>query len=164
MPTARASSARGSVGVCEHPVYGNTPVWLAAGLTTVFCSGLGLLFAAQGVAFARLASRHPAWRAVQFASLWVLFEWLRSWLLTGFPWLYAGYGALDSPLAGWIPVVGVYGASWFLVAIGCLLANALSQPRDIGRWVGTAAVVGPLVLAGLLCAHSGPSLRERRSR
>ena len=98
-------------------VYGNTPVWLAAGLTTVFCSGLGLLFAAQGVAFARLASRHPAWRAVQFASLWVLFEWLRSWLLTGFPWLYAGYGALDSPLAGWIPVVGVYGTSWFLIAI-----------------------------------------------
>ena len=49
-------------------VYGNTPVWLAVGLTTVFCGGLGLLFAAQGVAFARLASRHPAWRAVQFAS------------------------------------------------------------------------------------------------
>ena len=131
-------------------VYGNTPVWLACSLTTVFCGGLGLLFAAQGVAYARLASRHPAWRGVQFASLWVLFEWLRSWLLTGFPWLYAGYGALDSPLAGWIPVVGVYGMSWFLVAMGCLVANALSQPRDVGRWVGAAAVVGPSVLAGLL--------------
>ncbi|GIR71052.1 MAG: hypothetical protein CM15mP74_23030 [Halieaceae bacterium] len=80
----------------------------------------------------------------------MLFEWLRSWLLTGFPWLYAGYGALDSPLAGWIPVVGVYGTSWFLVAIGCLVANAVSQPRDIGRWVGAAAVVGPSVLAGLI--------------
>lgn len=131
-------------------VYGNTPVWLAVALTTVFCGGLALLFAAQGMAFVRLASRHPAWRAVQFASLWVLFEWLRSWLLTGFPWLYAGYGALDSPLAGWIPVVGVYGESWFLVVIGCLVANTLSQPRDIGRWVGTAAVVGPLILASLL--------------
>ena len=131
-------------------VYGNTPVWMAGSLTTVFCGGLGLLFAAQGMAFARLASRHPAWRAVQFASLWVLFEWLRSWLLTGFPWLYAGYAALDSPLAGWIPIVGVYGTSWFLVAIGCAVANAVSQPHDIGRWVGTAAVVGPLLLAGLL--------------
>ena len=131
-------------------VYGNTPVWLAAGLTTVFCGSLGLLFAAQGMAFARLASRHPSWRAVQFASLWVIFEWLRGWLLTGFPWLYAGYGALDSPLAGWIPVVGVFGTSWFLVAIGCLVANALSQPCDIGRWVGTAAAIGPLLLAGLV--------------
>ena len=135
-------------------VYGNTPVWLALSLTTVFCGGLGLLFAAQGMAFARLASRHPAWRAVQFASLWVLFEWLRSWLLTGFPWLYAGYAALDSPLAGWIPIVGVYGTSWFLVAIGCVIANAVSQPRDIGRWVGTAAVVCPLLLAGLLLQRS----------
>jgi apolipoprotein N-acyltransferase len=33
-------------------VYGNTPVWLAVGLTTVFCGGLALLFAAQGTAFA----------------------------------------------------------------------------------------------------------------
>ena len=141
-------------------VYGNTPVSLAAVLTTAFCGGLGLLFAAQGVAFVRLASRHPAWRAVQFASLWVLFEWLRSWLLTGFPWLYAGYGALDSPLAGWIPVVGVYGTSWFLVAVGCLVANALSQPRDIGRWVGTAAAIGPLVLAGLVLQRTEWTVSE----
>jgi apolipoprotein N-acyltransferase len=105
-------------------VYGNTPVWLALGLTTLFCGGLALLFAAQAIAYRRLASRHAAWQAVQFASLWVLFEWLRSWLLTGFPWLYAGYGALDSPFAGWIPVVGVYGTSWLLVAIGCFVANA----------------------------------------
>ena len=131
-------------------VYGNTAVWLAVGLTTLFCGGLALLFTAQGMVFARLASRHPAWRAVQFASLWVLFEWLRSWLLTGFPWLYAGYGALDSPLAGWIPIVGVYGASWFLVAIGCFIANALSQPRDAGRWVGTGGLVALLVIPGLL--------------
>jgi len=141
-------------------VYGNTPVSLAAVLTTAFCGGLGLLFAAQGVAFVRLASRHPAWRAVQFASLWVLFEWLRSWLLTGFPWLYAGYGALDSPLAGWIPVVGVYGTSWFLVAIGCLVANALCQPRDIGRWVGTAAAIGALVLAGLVLQQTEWTVSE----
>ena len=141
-------------------VYGNTPVWLAAGLTTVFCGGLGLLFGAQGMAFVRFASRHPSWRAVQFASLWVLFEWLRSWLLTGFPWLYAGYGALDSLLAGWIPVVGVYGASWFLVAIGCLIANAFSLPRDIGRWVGAAVVVGPLVLAGLILQRTEWTVAE----
>ena len=44
--------------------YGNTPVWLAVGLTTVFCGGLALLFAApSSIAprdapnFARAASR-----------------------------------------------------------------------------------------------------------
>jgi len=130
--------------------YGNTPVWLALGLTTLFCGGLALLFAAQAIAYRRLASRHAAWRAVQFASLWVLFEWFRSWLLTGFPWLYAGYGALDSPFAGWIPVIGVYGTSWLLVAIGCFVANALGQPRDAGRWVGTAVITSLLLISGLL--------------
>ena len=131
-------------------VYGNTPVWLALGLTTLFCGGLALLFAAQAIIYRRLASRHAAWRAVQFASLWVLFEWFRSWLLTGFPWLYAGYSALDSPFAGWIPVIGVYGTSWFLIAIGCFAANALSQPRDIGRWVGTVAITSLLLISGLV--------------
>ena len=131
-------------------VYGNTPVWLALALTTLFCGGLALLFTAQAIAYRRLASRHAAWQAIQFASLWVLFEWFRSWLLTGFPWLYAGYGALDSPFAGWIPVVGVYGTSWLLVAIGCFIANALSQPRDAGRWVGTAVITSLLLISGLL--------------
>ena len=141
-------------------VYGNTPVWLALGLTTLFCGGLALLFAAQAIAYRRLASRHAAWQAVQFASLWVLFEWFRSWLLTGFPWLYAGYGALDSPFAGWIPVVGVYGTSWLLVAIGCFVANALNQPRDAGRWVGTAVITSLLLISGLLLQRAEWTSRE----
>ena len=44
-----------------------------------------------------------------FAACWTLAEWLRSCLLTGFPWLYLGYGHLDTPLAGWAPVFGVFG-------------------------------------------------------
>ena len=52
-------------------VYGNTPVWLAISLTTLFCGGLALLFAAQARLFARLASKHAAWKIAQFASLWL---------------------------------------------------------------------------------------------
>ena len=32
--------------------------------------------------------------------LWVLLEWLRGWVLSGFPWLSLGYAMIDSPLAG----------------------------------------------------------------
>jgi apolipoprotein N-acyltransferase len=131
-------------------VYGNTPVWLAISLTTLFCGGLALLFAAQARLFARLASKHAAWKIAQFASLWVLFEWLRSWLLTGFPWAYAGYGALDSPLAGWIPVVGVYGCSWLLVLLGCLWVEALRQPRILSRWAIAAVGTGLVTASGAL--------------
>lgn len=45
--------------------------------------------------------------------LWVIFEWVRSWLFTGFPWLTLGYSQIDSPLSGVGTVAGVYGISLF---------------------------------------------------
>jgi len=44
-------------------------------------------------------------------ALWTLGEWLRGWVFTGFPWLNLGYSQIDSPLAAYAPVTGVYGVS-----------------------------------------------------
>jgi apolipoprotein N-acyltransferase len=107
-------------------VYGATPVWLAVLLTAIFCGGLALIFSLQSHLYSRFAGNQSGWRIVQFSSLWVLMEWLRTFLLTGFPWAFAGYGVLDSPLSGWIPVLGIYGCSWLLVGLGCLGAEILS--------------------------------------
>jgi len=52
---------------------------------------------------------------------WVLMEWLRGWLFTGFPWLAMGYSQTDTWLAGVAPLLGVYGISWFIVASAALL-------------------------------------------
>ena len=131
-------------------VYGNTPVPLATVLTVMFCGGLALLFTLQALLFNRLASRHLGWQVIQFASVWVLFEWVRSWLLTGFPWSYAGYGMLDSPFAGWIPVIGVYGSSWLIVLLGCLWVSALSRPQRAPRWIITLFCSTALWLSGSL--------------
>ena len=43
--------------------------------------------------------------------LWVFFEWLRSWLLTGFPWLLLGYPLIETSLANYAPIIGIYGLS-----------------------------------------------------
>jgi apolipoprotein N-acyltransferase len=49
--------------------------------------------------------------------LWVLIEYLRGVItLNGFPWLLSAYSQLDSPLSGYIPLVGAYGTG-FLVAL-----------------------------------------------
>jgi apolipoprotein N-acyltransferase len=64
-------------------------------------------------------------------ALWVLFEWVRSWLFTGFPWILLGYSEVDGPLAGFGPVFGVYGISWLIMFCSGLLVLAILER---GKW------------------------------
>ncbi|WP_108652115.1 apolipoprotein N-acyltransferase [Dongshaea marina] len=50
-----------------------------------------------------------------FPALWLIAEWARGWVLTGFPWLWMGYGQINSPLAGWAPLLGVEGVTLALL-------------------------------------------------
>ena len=92
--------------------YGYTPVWLAVPLTALFCATLALYFAVLGGLSAVLQHRLLA-----FAGLWLLLDWLRGWLLTGFPWLFPGYAMIDTPLARLAPVGGIW-----LVSLATLLS------------------------------------------
>lgn len=67
---------------------------------------------------------NPIYRLlIIFPSLWVILEWLRGWVLTGFPWLYVGYSQIDSWIGGFAPVLGVYGVSMIVAqTAGALLA------------------------------------------
>lgn len=77
-------------------------------------------------------------------ALWVLLEWVRSWLFTGFPWLLLGYAALDTPLASIAPVGGVYALSLVLAVTGGTLAWLLLRPG----WRRALVVVGWLGVLG----------------
>jgi len=55
-------------------------------------------------------------------ALWLLTEWCRGWVLTGFPWLNIGTSQTDSPLVNFAPVIGDYGISF----ITCILAMAIT--------------------------------------
>jgi apolipoprotein N-acyltransferase len=84
---------------------------------------------------------------VVMPGVWVVVEWSRS-VLNGFPWLSLGYGQIDSPLAGFAPVGGVYLVSLASALIGGALAYAWFERK---RWwvpVGAIAVLA-LVGAGL---------------
>jgi len=49
-----------------------------------------------------------------FPALWVLIEWVRSWIFSGFPWLIVGYSQINSPLKGYAPLLSVFGVSLFV--------------------------------------------------
>jgi apolipoprotein N-acyltransferase len=104
-------------------VYGGMATWLAALATFLFCAFLALFPAMAGALQARWRVS-PALSLLGVAPLvWGASEWLRSWIFTGFPWLVMGYSQVPaSPLAGYAPVVGVYGVSYLLALTAALLA------------------------------------------
>jgi len=106
--------------------HGGMSVVAAGFLTLLFCLALGLLFAAQFYLYKRLFKKsNPA----GFATLWLGFEWLRSWFLTGFPWLYLGYGWIDTPLAHFAPLGGIWLVSSAVVLIALLIATGIERRR-----------------------------------
>ncbi|HSB97074.1 MAG TPA: apolipoprotein N-acyltransferase, partial [Spongiibacteraceae bacterium] len=106
--------------------FGDAPLPLATILSGGFCLLLALMHGMLGYGYARWIRERRAGRWLGFAAWWVLWEWVRYWLLTGFPWLYVGYAHLATPLGGWAPLGGIYTIG-FIVA---LTAAALSLLRS----------------------------------
>ncbi len=98
-------------------VYGNASPWLAGTLVGLFVAGMALFHGAAAWLFARLRGG-GAVEALAFAAIWTLTEWVLTWFLTGFPWLFAGYAMLDTPLAALAPVGGVLLVSFAIAFTG----------------------------------------------
>ena len=92
--------------------FGAMPAPLATIATFLFCAIYALCPAAAGYVCVRLPAAHAVRCAVVAPAAWTLAEWTRGWLFTGFPWLATGYSQVPvSPLAGYAPVLGIYGVT-----------------------------------------------------
>ncbi len=129
--------------------FGNASVLLAGLLTAAFAAALALLGAAQGWMYGRLFGRGGG-QWLGFVGLWLIWEWVRSWLLTGFPWLYLGYPLIDTPLARWAPVGGVWILSLIAVLLGTGLVQLLLARSRRNRLLTATLLSVPLVGIALL--------------
>lgn len=104
--------------------YGGVPAWAAVMLIGVMALIMGLFHAVMAWVFVRFTARQP----LAFAGLWVVQEWAKTWLLTGFPWLFVGYAFTDvSWLNGIAPVTGVFGLSFLAVLLAAALVELLRR-------------------------------------
>lgn len=93
--------------------YGKMPAPMAAAAVLLFASYLALFPMLAGWLTWRLPCPEK-WRFTLLApTLFILTEWLRGWLFTGFPWASVGSSQIDW-LGGLYPIIGTYGVGWFL--------------------------------------------------
>lgn len=122
--------------------YGGIPAWLAFLMIAVMALVMGLFHAVMSFLFVRFLGKQP----LAFASLWVIQEWAKTWVLTGFPWLFVGYAYTDLPFITTLaPIVGVLGISFLSVLVSASLVEIFYK-KHIYAYIS----IGTLLVTGVL--------------
>jgi len=131
-------------------VYGGLPSVLAIAAVLLLAASLGLLY---GIALYLAAHLSRTFQSPTITTLlilpacWMLADWTRGWIFTGFPWLVTGYAHTQSPLSGFAALIGVYGLGW----LAALMAGALALLVHLrGRHRIALALLVALPIAGIL--------------
>jgi len=127
--------------------YGNAPLPLAVVLVCLLVLYLSLYPALAG-ALAAAMRRLPRtlWALLFVPGAWLLSELLRGWVMTGFPWLSMGYALTNAPIAGLVPLGGVFFIGALLVAAAGALALLLAGSLGARAVSVILIAVTPVVL------------------
>ncbi|MGB2833767.1 MAG: apolipoprotein N-acyltransferase [Methylotenera sp.] len=145
--------------------FGGMPWWFAGFATFCLCAFMALFPALVGWLSKKTGALIPSPLLassilispilISAPIIWGLSDWVRSWIFTGFPWLTLGYSQVPySPLAGFMPLVGVYGVSVIAAFLAALFASLFIQPKQtvLFKRNAIAAIVLIIVSGNLLKA------------
>lgn len=124
------------------------PAWLGWIAVVLLSFYLAIFPALAAVAAWRLGRTGMPATVLAFAASWIVAEWLRSWVFTGFPWnplAAIALGPLQRPgFAAVLPLTGTYGLAGFVVLMAGSMLIALYRARF--DWRGIALAGWPMIL------------------
>jgi len=104
--------------------FGGLPLAVSLTLMLLLCLYLAL-FPALAVYLTGYFSKKKQLNLWLLTPFWLISEYLRSTMLTGFPWLSLGYSQIDSPLASFAPIIGEVGITALVILINVCLVNIM---------------------------------------
>ena len=128
------------MSIHEH---GGASALLAGFLVLLFVLSFSVLSLLHGWLYMRFVRPAPLGMVLGFPIAWCFREWSLTWMLTGFPWLLAGYTPMDTWLGGYAPIVGVLGLGIIVAGEASLIAWCVNnpRPRNISACVGILAAL-----------------------
>lgn len=106
--------------------FGGLPLVASLSLMLLLCLYLAI-YPALACYLSTKLSTNRKFSLWLFPAFWLLCEYLRSVILTGFPWLSLGYSQINSPLAYFAPIVGEVGITFIIMVISICLLNISSK-------------------------------------
>jgi len=133
--------------------FGNANTILSALITALLIGLMALYPATMALVFSFFYRKKSlAVRSLCFfPALWVTWEWLRSWLFTGFPWLLSGTSQIHTPLSGYAPIVGTFGVSLCIgLFAGALVVLAQNNIAKSAKVISMVFIFGLSIIGWIL--------------
>ncbi len=137
------------------------PVWLGVGAVAALAAYLAIYPALTasaawkiGDAVRRAGGKPTIPFALSFAAMWIITEWLRSWMFTGYAWNPISAAFLNVPGVGAVRAIGTYGASGLALLMASILLGLIGAILTKQLKAVFARVFDTALLAGF-CAALG---------
>jgi len=108
--------------------FGGLPLIVSLMVMLMLCLYLAIFPALAGYLTA-LFSKEKTLNLWLLPPFWLITEYLRASLLTGFPWLSLGYSQIDGPLAAFAPIIGEVGITALVLYINISLVKVFHAVR-----------------------------------
>ncbi len=90
-----------------------------------------------------------------FAALWIITEWLRSWVFSGYVWNPLAVAIISDRLDWWLPAIGTYGVAGLVILVSGALALLSRRQWKAGALLSVA--VGVVILGSTTIYVTEPS-------